>query len=118
VRTKDSPKDVRIEPRPRLEVKENEPFSLDCTGRSNPSIDSYTWIKNNEEVKINTKIYLVNATSPSDSGWYRCEARNTLGTGKSQPVEVKVKCGIGRTATIFFICFVLVVIILIFLVYR
>ncbi|KAF7226775.1 B-cell receptor CD22 [Nothobranchius furzeri] len=197
-----SPKDVRIEPRPRLEVKENEPFSLDCTGRSNPSIDSYTWIKNNEEVKINTKIYLVNATSPSDSGWYRCEARNTLGTGKSQPVEVKVKyapkhatimrgkeksrsdgrlsvelectsqsypqakyswyntttntkfsdkqtvmvyshqpgelycvaandlgtknsdpirafhSGIGRTATIFFICFVLVVIILIFLVYR
>ncbi|XP_017279220.1 B-cell receptor CD22 [Kryptolebias marmoratus] len=89
-----SPKDVKIKAQNGLEVKENESFSLNCNGQSNPPITSYTWMKKTDNKNIGrTSVYTVKSASPSDGGLYSCEAKNTIGTGRSQPVEVKIKYG-------------------------
>uniref|UniRef100_A0A3Q3GU27 B-cell receptor CD22 n=1 Tax=Kryptolebias marmoratus TaxID=37003 RepID=A0A3Q3GU27_KRYMA len=75
-----------------VKLKENESFSLNCNGQSNPPITSYTWMKKTDNKNIGrTSVYTVKSASPSDGGLYSCEAKNTIGTGRSQPVEVKIK---------------------------
>lgn len=37
-----------------------------------------------------THVYSVKSASFSDGGLYICEAKNQIGTGQSQPVEVKI----------------------------
>lgn len=88
----DSPKDVKIDAENGLEVKENESFSLICRGQSYPSITSYRWLKmtNNQNVG-NSMVHFIKSASLSDGGLYSCEAKNDIGTKKSQPVEIKIK---------------------------
>ncbi|CAI5662093.1 unnamed protein product [Oreochromis niloticus] len=92
-----SPKEVKIKAHPDLIVKENESLTLDCSANSYPSVSSFTWMKmidGTTETTISTRTQLiVNSTSVSDSGKYRCTAINEIGTGKSEQVEVKVKHG-------------------------
>ncbi|XP_065327790.1 hemicentin-1 [Pelmatolapia mariae] len=92
-----SPREVKIKAHPDLIVKENESLTLDCSADSYPSVSSFTWSKmidGTKETTISNRTPLiVNSASVSDSGKYRCTAKNEIGTGKSEQVEVKVKHG-------------------------
>ncbi|XP_061573322.1 hemicentin-2 [Cololabis saira] len=84
-------------------VNENQTFSLDCSAQANPSVTLFTWMKMTEgkgSLVGSEQRYSVNAASPSDAGLYRCAARNEIGTGTSQQVEVKVTYAPKHTAII------------------
>lgn len=91
----DAPKDVRVEPKPGENVKENESFSLTCTAHSNPLITQFKWIRRNNsknDITVSTeKTFTVHSSKPSDSGLYICEVQNVIGSGKSQ-VKINIKC--------------------------
>ncbi|XP_056237488.1 B-cell receptor CD22 isoform X2 [Seriola aureovittata] len=94
------PKDVTVKPLSGLVVNENAPLTLSCDAQSYPSVTSFTWMKitdGKHEPHKTTQTLTIKSASPSDSGWYSCEATNEIGTGKSQPVEVKVKYGPKHT---------------------
>ncbi|XP_014842332.1 PREDICTED: B-cell receptor CD22-like isoform X2 [Poecilia mexicana] len=88
-----APKDVRIEPNPGENVKENESFSLTCNAKSNPLITQFKWIRRNKDKDITVsteKTFTVHSSKPSDSGLYICEVQNVIGSGKSQ-VKINIK---------------------------
>ncbi|XP_053289680.1 B-cell receptor CD22-like [Pleuronectes platessa] len=92
-----SPNHVTVQANPGLDVKENVSLTLSCSAESNPPVSSVTWRKTTdgrEEIiqQTQTQTFRVNSASPSDSGLYSCEATNDIGSGKSQPAEVKVRC--------------------------
>ncbi|XP_047196716.1 B-cell receptor CD22-like [Hippoglossus stenolepis] len=96
VKVRYSPKHVTVQANPGLDVKENVSLTLSCTAESNPPVSSVTWRKTTdgrEEIvqQTRTQTFRVNSASPSDSGLYSCEATNDIGSGKSQPAEVKVR---------------------------
>ncbi|PWA20676.1 hypothetical protein CCH79_00011570, partial [Gambusia affinis] len=78
-----APKDVRVEPKPGENVKENESFSLTCTAHSNPLITQFKWIKrnnSNKDITVSTeKTFTVHSSKLSDSGLYICEVQNVIG---------------------------------------
>ncbi|XP_062250798.1 B-cell receptor CD22-like [Platichthys flesus] len=89
-----SPKHVTVQANPGLDVKENMLLTLSCSAESNPPVSSVTWRKTTdgrEEIIQQTQTFRVNSASRSDSGLYSCEATNDIGSGKSQPAEVKVR---------------------------
>ncbi|KAK6326174.1 hypothetical protein J4Q44_G00018190 [Coregonus suidteri] len=89
-----SPKNVTASAHPDTVLTENSQLVLTCTARSNPNTTTYTWVQiSTGETRIVGLVQKLTVTSitPSHSGLYRCTAQNTLGTGKSQQVEVKVK---------------------------
>ncbi|XP_030605296.1 B-cell receptor CD22-like [Archocentrus centrarchus] len=91
------PKEVKVEARPGLVIKENESLTLDCSAKSYPSVNSIIWMKATDgqnKSTIGTQMnFTVKSASVSDSGWYSCTATNKIGTGNSEQVEVKVKYG-------------------------
>ncbi|XP_060936987.1 sialoadhesin-like [Limanda limanda] len=96
VTVKYSPKHVKVQANPGLDVRENVSLTLSCSAESNPPVSSVTWRKTTdgrEEIiqQTQTQTFTVNSASPSDSGLYSCEATNDIGIGKSQPAEVKVR---------------------------
>ncbi|CAB1434170.1 unnamed protein product, partial [Pleuronectes platessa] len=100
VTVKYSPKHVTVQANPGLDVKENVSLTLSCSAESNPPVSSVTWRKTTdgrEEIiqQTQTQTFRVNSASPSDSGLYSCEATNDIGSGKSQPAEVKVRFDAG-----------------------
>ncbi|XP_060936970.1 B-cell receptor CD22-like [Limanda limanda] len=91
-----SPKHVTVQANPGFDVKENVSLTLSCSAESNPPVSSVTWrmtTDGREEIiqQTQTQTFRVNSASPSDSGLYSCEATNDIGSGKSQPAEVKVR---------------------------
>ncbi|XP_060936988.1 B-cell receptor CD22-like [Limanda limanda] len=97
VTVKYSPKNVTVQANPGLDVKENVLLTLSCSAESNPPVSSVTWRKTTdgrEEIiqQTQTQTFRVNSASRSDSGLYSCETTNDIGSGKSQPAEVKVRC--------------------------
>ncbi|XP_053289611.1 B-cell receptor CD22 isoform X2 [Pleuronectes platessa] len=102
VTVKYSPKHVTVQVNPGLDVKENVSLTLSCSAESNPPVSSVTWRKTTdgrEEIiqQTQTQTFRVNSASPSDSGLYSCEATNDIGSGKSQPAEVKVRFSLNHT---------------------
>ncbi|XP_008429444.1 B-cell receptor CD22 [Poecilia reticulata] len=88
-----APKDVRVEPNPGENVKENESFSLTCNAHSNPPITQFKWTRrnNDKDITVSTeKTFTVHSSKPSDSGLYICEVQNVIGSGKSQ-VKINIK---------------------------
>nr|XP_046169495.1 B-cell receptor CD22 isoform X1 [Oncorhynchus gorbuscha] len=89
-----SPKNVMASAHPDTVLTENSQLVLTCTARSNPHATKYTWIQISAgETRVVGWVQklTVMSTTPSHSGLYRCTVQNSLGTGKSQQVEVKVK---------------------------
>ncbi|GLD53067.1 B-cell receptor CD22-like isoform X3 [Lates japonicus] len=88
---------VTVQASPGLVVTENSSLTLKCVAQSHPSVTSSTWMKmtdgKDETIQKTQRltIFTIKSVSPSDSGPYRCAASNDIGTGQSEPVEVKVK---------------------------
>ncbi|KAK2844927.1 hypothetical protein Q5P01_011586 [Channa striata] len=98
-----TPKDVRVEAVPGFVVKENMSLTLSCSARSYPQVNSVTWMKTTDGKEIlmrESQTLTVKSASPNDIGQYRCMAKNVIGTGTSQKVQVNVKYGPKRTIVI------------------
>ncbi|CAJ1062796.1 B-cell receptor CD22 [Xyrichtys novacula] len=88
------PKDVTVQPKPDAVVKEYTQLTLSCSTNSYPPVTSFTWTKRKDgkaESIGTSPDFIIKSVSPSDSGLYSCEAKNEMGTGKSQEAEIKVK---------------------------
>ncbi|XP_034554404.1 B-cell receptor CD22 [Notolabrus celidotus] len=88
------PKDVTVKAKPDVVVNENTLLTLHCSANSYPPANSFTWTRmkdgKTESIK-NTQDVSVKSVKPSDSGLYSCTASNEMGTGKSQPADIKVR---------------------------
>lgn len=93
----DAPKGVNIRPQSGLELKAGDKLILTCSvERSNPAAEdqSYRWYKDATKIEgqtINT--LTVSNVTGNDMGWYKCQARNTVGeTMSTNSARVSVKC--------------------------
>ncbi|XP_074540297.1 B-cell receptor CD22 [Halichoeres trimaculatus] len=87
------PKDVIAKYQPK-DVNENTQLKLLCSALSYPPVKSFSWTKTKDgktESVGDTQNVTVKSASPSDSGLYSCTARNEMGSGKSQQVEIQVR---------------------------
>ncbi|XP_076004681.1 B-cell receptor CD22-like isoform X2 [Genypterus blacodes] len=84
--------DVEIQTTPLTSaLKEGDRVTLEChVKRSNPEPHSYRFLKNLESIGW-TQTLSVDNIKPEDSGSYTCEATNRVGTGRSQPLQIKVQ---------------------------
>lgn len=91
----DTPQNVIVKAQPDLVVNEDTLLTLVCSALSHPPVTSVTWMKmtDGKSAIVNrSPSFTLNPVTPSDRGLYSCEASNEIGSRKSQPVEVKVKC--------------------------
>ncbi|CAL8294250.1 unnamed protein product [Lota lota] len=89
----DAPKTPSVTVSPSGEIEEGSSVTLSCSSDANPAAN-YTWFKVNTDGSsraMNQRQQLIfrNILS-SDSGQYRCDARNELGT-KSKLITINVK---------------------------
>ncbi|XP_052384012.1 B-cell receptor CD22-like isoform X8 [Oncorhynchus keta] len=81
------------------EIVEGSSVTLTCISDANPPVDKYTWYK-----KIgahyqsfshgNTELqHVFSHIQSSDTGEYYCEARNEMGTDRSESINIDVKYG-------------------------
>ncbi|XP_053699777.1 B-cell receptor CD22-like isoform X1 [Synchiropus splendidus] len=89
-----SPKNVAVIVDPRETVKENTSVTFRCSAQSHPPVTSVTWTKmadGQEEVLMRGQSFTLKSVAPSDSGRYRCNVRNEVGSGESPPVHVMIQ---------------------------
>ncbi|XP_042345844.1 B-cell receptor CD22 [Plectropomus leopardus] len=81
-------------------VKQGDKMILTCfVKRSSPQPSTYVWRLNGKAiVRETTHQHVVERTEPENSGFYICEATNTVGTGKSQEVQIIVEYGPRKTS--------------------
>ncbi|XP_036453126.1 basement membrane-specific heparan sulfate proteoglycan core protein [Colossoma macropomum] len=93
INVKYAPKGVQVEVEP-SDVKKGDEVRLTCSvQKSNPDVlqYSYRWYKDNKELQEHSnELYIPNVT-PSDNGWYHCQARNDIGSTDSTPTVISVK---------------------------
>ncbi|KAM9782771.1 LOW QUALITY PROTEIN: B-cell receptor CD22-like [Neosynchiropus ocellatus] len=89
-----SPKNVAVIIDPHWTVKENTSVTFRCGAQSHPPVTSVTWTKmadGQEEVLMKPWSFTLQSVTPSDSGRYRCKARNKVGSGESPPRNVMIQ---------------------------
>ncbi|TWW80128.1 B-cell receptor CD22 B-lymphocyte cell adhesion molecule [Takifugu flavidus] len=99
--------DLTVQYKPYVELKESsgeivlnegKTLSLSCILlKSNPEPGRYTWYKNQKLVSDGPSKHYVKPLEPDDSGSYTCAATNSIGTGTSNPVQIKVQYSPRRT---------------------
>ncbi|KAL0984793.1 hypothetical protein UPYG_G00146990 [Umbra pygmaea] len=98
-----SPREVMALAQPDTILHENRQLSFTCKACSNPPVTAYTWVHTMEgdsRTVGHVQSFTVTSITPSQRGNYSCTAQNSLGTGKSQQVEVKVKYAPKHTEVI------------------
>ncbi|KAM8826633.1 B-cell receptor CD22-like [Synchiropus picturatus] len=89
-----SPKNVAVIVDPRETVKENTSVTFRCSAQSHPPVTWVTWTKmadGQEQVLMRGQSFTLRSVAPSDSGRYRCNVRNEVGSGESHPVHVMIQ---------------------------
>ncbi|KAJ8401746.1 hypothetical protein AAFF_G00377170 [Aldrovandia affinis] len=81
-----APKSTSVSVNPSGGIVEGSAVTLTCSSNAKPSVQSYTWYKNDRAIpswRGSEQSYTINDIKPSDSGEYYCEAGNGIGTGRS-----------------------------------
>ena len=72
-------------------VNEGQPFNMTCVTSGYPEPNVY-WTKGNNGARINGSVLTFTNINRTDSGQYRCEAKNACGSNSSvQSIEVFCK---------------------------
>ncbi|XP_069460928.1 B-cell receptor CD22-like isoform X2 [Ambystoma mexicanum] len=70
-------------------IKEGESLDLKChVNSSNPPVTEYNWYKGNAEMDKNGQTLIIKGATKEHAGKYTCEASNSVGKGKSPPMDV------------------------------
>lgn len=77
--------------RPLGDILEGTLVNLTCTVDANPPAENYTWFKGNTLLGQG-KIYSFSKINATDSGVYKCQCWNKLGTANSTNVTLDVLC--------------------------
>lgn len=86
----DAPVNVKVDYK--SDVKEGEAVQLKCSSDAHPPASSYEW-HNEIGVRLHQgRIYMLPNVSRHHTGALYCTANNTLGQGKSSPVQLNVLC--------------------------
>ena len=64
--------------------------NLTCKADANPSVDTYTLYKNNDVVAQRQEIMEIETFGSPGQYIYRCEANNSVGTGRSSNTTLTV----------------------------
>uniref|UniRef100_A0A3P9L7N8 B-cell receptor CD22 n=2 Tax=Oryzias latipes TaxID=8090 RepID=A0A3P9L7N8_ORYLA len=73
------------------DIKEGNSITLECKlKKGNPKPDSFFWHKDGKHIE-NSQIYELMRIKPEDRGNYTCGARNLIGSGTSQSINLDVK---------------------------
>ncbi|KAM9700088.1 myelin-associated glycoprotein-like [Menidia menidia] len=86
------PEPPSVAARPSAEVVEGSTVTLSCSSDANPSA-LYSWYREPGGQPFRGSQLLLSSVQPSDSGHYRCEASNQLGTRLSRSIFVDVQYG-------------------------
>lgn len=87
----DAPKNVKASAHPSEELKEGSKLTLTCEADSMPPVSEYTWKKSSVTVG-NGQTITFHSLNTSDSAPYFCTSRNEMGTARSSPIYIRVKC--------------------------
>ncbi|KAM8869853.1 B-cell receptor CD22-like isoform 1-T3 [Spinachia spinachia] len=83
-----APRDTRAEHTP-ADVAEGASVTLKCFAKGRPHPD-FTWFRNQNEAIGGRAEHKITSIVGSQSGEYHCQAKNKLGTTKSNPVYIDV----------------------------
>ncbi|XP_064161680.1 B-cell receptor CD22-like [Anguilla rostrata] len=92
------PKSISVSVSPSGEIVEGHSVTLTCISDANPPVQRYTWYKNNRaELSWRGSSYTIKSITLLDEGEYYCQAQNEIGTERSPPKRLDVKCVLSRT---------------------
>lgn len=87
----DAPKNVKTSAHPGKALKEGSTLTLTCEAVSVPPVSEYTWMKSSVTVGHGQTLTF-HFLNSSDSASYHCISTNKMGTARSSPINITVKC--------------------------
>ncbi|XP_060113651.1 B-cell receptor CD22-like [Heteronotia binoei] len=89
-----APKDVQVRASPGTIVREGETLSLECMiNSSNPEVSEYLWYQDDQPMYEQPRLKKIEFETRGDrhSGAYRCVAKNSVGSQKSEELSIDVQ---------------------------
>ncbi|KAM4652232.1 B-cell receptor CD22-like [Discoglossus pictus] len=90
-----APKNVKISISPSNTVTENTAVMLTCSAEANPKVYSYSWYRNNINLRNHNKYLHITTVKTSEEGEYYCIGRNEIGDGKSEGLNLYISYSVS-----------------------
>lgn len=91
----DAPKNVTLSVRPSGDVTKGDSVTLNCSCSANPPMLNYILYKESGQgstTVVGWQTHTFSDIQPGDSGWYYCNANNSINTVRSNLTNLNVQC--------------------------